>query len=128
MTTPAWALQQAVYAALSAAPSLCGGRIFDAVPKASAFPYIVIGDAIETAQGYGVIEHALTLSVWSRGQGMREVKQTGALIAARLDGAVLPLEGQVLIGLSFRSTDYRRQSDGETWRAALHFRAVTETA
>jgi hypothetical protein len=120
----AWAVQQAVYAALAADPAL---RVFDAVPNAAVFPYVVIGDADEAACGGGLIEHQLTLQVWSRAGGAREPKQIAALVKARLDGAILAVEGETLIGLMFVAANYRRQSDGETWRGTLRFRAVTET-
>ena len=129
MTAAAWALQQAVYARLAADASLaaaCGGRVFDAVPKGAAFPYLVIGEAEETATAAVAVEHALSLHLWSRGGGAREIKQLAAAVRASLDGAALALDGHVLVGLAFVSSDYNRQSDGETWRGSLRFRAVTE--
>lgn len=122
MTAPAWALQQAVYTALAGQM-----RVFDAVPKDAVFPYAVIGDAEEITRGAGLIEHNLVLHLWSRAGGSREVKQLAATIKTRLDGAILTVEGQVLIGVTFVSADYARLSDGETWRGLLRFRAVTET-
>jgi hypothetical protein len=129
MTAAAWSLQQAVFAALTAdsgVTALCAGRIYDAVPKSAAFPYVVIGEAEEQARGAGLIEHTLALHVWSRAGGSREVKQLAAALRGCLDGAILTLNGQALIGLMFLSADYTRQSDGETWRGSIRFRAVTE--
>jgi hypothetical protein len=127
MTSPSWVLQQAVYAALSAdstVTSLCGGRVFDAVPERAAFPYIVIGEAEEA--GAAPVEHRLTLHLWSRGGGCREIKLIANAVRTRLDGAALTLAGHVLIDLAFLTADYHRQSDGETYRGTLNFRAVTE--
>jgi hypothetical protein len=43
-----------------------------------------------------------------------------------LDGAALTLSGHTLVSLAFLSADYSRQSDGETYRGSLRFRALTE--
>lgn len=126
--TAAWALQKAVYAALASDAALavfCGGRVFDAVPKNAAFPYVVIGEA-EERDGGSIATHALSLHLWSRSHGAREIKLIASAVRACLDGAPLALDGHVLIALAFVSADYVRQSDGETWRGSLRFRAVTE--
>ena len=49
MSGASWALQQAVFAALSvsdAIQEIAGDppRVFDAVPRGAAFPYIVVGE------------------------------------------------------------------------------------
>lgn len=134
MNDASWALQQALFAELSAdadVQSLLGDppRLYDAVPREAVFPYAVLGDGQETdastATGQGS-EHLLALHVWSRGQGHREAKQIARAIRACLDGASLVLTGFALVGIAFRSADYARQPDGDTWRATLRFRAVTE--
>ncbi len=105
MTAASWALQQAVFAVLSvsgAVRDIADERVFDAVPRGAAFPYIVVGEGGEadasTATEKGR-EHTLEIHVWSRAGGHKEAK-----LAA----------------------DYSRESDGETYRAVLRFRAVTE--
>jgi hypothetical protein len=122
----AWALQQAVYAKL-VADGVAGGRVFDAVPKGATFPYVVLGDGAEEDAGAPATVHTLTLHLWSRGGGAREIKQLAAAVRASLDGATLAPDGQVLVGLAFVAADYNRQSDGETWRGSLRLRAVTES-
>jgi len=132
MTSASWALQQAVFAALSAdsgVQAVAGERIFDAVPRGAAFPYIVVGEATEKqtgATGGDLSEHALAIHIWSRGGGHREIKQAAQAVCEALDGAALVPGGHSLIGLCFLSADYSRESDGETYRAVLRFRAVTE--
>jgi len=134
MSDANWALQEAVFAELSAnagVQSALGDppRLYDAVPRAAAFPYAALGDGQETdfstATEQGS-EHILALHVWSRGGGHREAKQIAAAIRDCLDGASLALAGFALVGIAFQSADYARQPDGETWRASLRFRAVTE--
>jgi hypothetical protein len=134
MSDANWALQQAIFAELSANAEVQGAlgdppRLYDAVPRDAAFPYAVIGDGQEndwsTATEAGS-EHVLAIHVWSRGGGHREAKGIAAAIRDCLDGAALSLTGFALIGLAFQTADYARQPDGDTWRASLRFRAVTE--
>ncbi|MDR3527230.1 MAG: DUF3168 domain-containing protein [Rhizomicrobium sp.] len=128
----AWALQQAVFAALAntaAVQSQVAGRLFDAVPETAALPYIVLGEAAEhdnaTASEAGS-SHTLLVHIWSRSGGSRESKQIAAAVRSCLDHAGLSLNGHALIDLRFVSADYARQSDGKTFRAVLRFTASTE--
>lgn len=134
MSDANWALQQAVFAELSAnaeVQTVLGDnpRLYDAVPRDAVFPYAVLGDGQEndasTATERGS-EHILAIHVWSRGGGHRECKEVAAAIRDCLDSASLALAGFALVGIAFTSAEYARQPDGETWRASLRFRAVTE--
>ena len=132
MTSASWALQQAVFAALTASPdvqAITGTRVFDAVPRETAFPYIVVGDDAETnwdtATDAGS-EHTLSIHIWSRAGGRKESKLAAEAVRARLDGASLSLSGHTLIDLRYLASDFARETDGETFRATLKFRAVTE--
>jgi len=132
MTSASWALQQAVFAALSvneAVRDVAGERVYDAVPRGSAFPYIVVGDASETSAATATeqaSEHAIEIRIWSRGGGMREIKLAACAVRDALDGAGLALTGHTLVDLRFVSADFARQTDGETYRAVVRFRAFTE--
>ncbi|MDE2182887.1 MAG: DUF3168 domain-containing protein [Alphaproteobacteria bacterium] len=132
MTPASWALQQAVFAVLAtsaAVRALAGERVFDAVPRGAAFPYVVLGDAVETAAGTATddaSEHRLVVRAWSRAGGHRESKLLARAICEALDGAVLDLDGHTLIDLRLREAEYVREHDGATFRAALTFRAITE--
>jgi len=134
MSDASWALQQAVFAELGAnaeVQAVLGDppRLYDAVPRDAVFPYAVIGDGQEndasTATEQGS-EHILAIHIWSRGGGHRECKEIAAAIRDGLGGASLALAGFALVGIAFQSGDYAREPDGETWRASLRFRAVTE--
>jgi len=134
MSSASFALQTAIFAALNAdtgVQSALGNppRLFDAVPRDTAFPYAVLGDATESNYGTATdsaSEHAFAIDVWSRSTGHREPKQIAEAIRAVLDDSALSLAGHVLIDLRHLRTDFLRQSDGQTWRATLRFRAVTE--
>jgi hypothetical protein len=134
MTDANWALQQAVFAELSVNAQVQTAlgdppRLYDAVPRDAVFPYAVLGDGQEndwsTASESGS-EHILTIHVWSRDNGHREAKQIAAAIRGALDGVNLSITGFTLVDLRFQSADHARQPDGDTWRASLRFRALTE--
>jgi hypothetical protein len=134
MSDADWALQQAIFAELSASSDVQAvlgdpPRLYDAVPREAQFPYAVIGDGTEndasTATEMGS-EHLLAIEIWSRSGGHREAKGIARAIRGALDGAALILPGFALIDLAFKTADYIRQPDGQTWRATLRFRAVTE--
>ncbi|HEV2561923.1 MAG TPA: DUF3168 domain-containing protein [Rhizomicrobium sp.] len=129
-----WALQQAVFATLTVSSEVIAvlgnpPRIYDAVPRDAAFPYAAIGDGSEadwsTATEAGS-EHTLAVHVWSRSGGHKECKEIAEAIRDALDGASLSVTGQTLIDIRYLDTDFARAADGETYRASLRFRAVTE--
>ena len=129
-----FALQKAVFAALGADENIKDivddpPRIFDTVPRRTAFPYLVIGDDKEsdwsTTTDRGS-EHQLTIHVYSRAAGHKEARVAADAVVAALDGAALALDGFRLIDLRWLTTDSTRESDGETIHAELRFRAVVE--
>ena len=128
------ALQTAIITALAASPDLTaitGGtaRVYDAVPPGTPYPYVTFGQTIERDWSTGTEdgrEHTLTLHVWSRAPGRREVHTAAGLIRGLLHLAALPLTGFHLVNLRHEFTDARREPDGETYRALVRFRAVTE--
>jgi hypothetical protein len=134
MSSASFALQQAMYAALAgsaALKALIGDppRLFDAVPRGFAFPYVVIGEdneaAWNTADTSGS-EHRLSIHAWSRAGGRKEAKLIADAIRAGLDDAALTLDGHHLVSLNFLSAAFGRDADGKTFRGRIDFRAVTE--
>lgn len=137
MTAPlsaSLALQSAILTALAANPdltALTGGhaRIYDFVPPGASYPYVTFGQSVErdwsTASEDGR-EHTLTLQIWSRAAGRAEVYRAAAVIRAALHLAKLPLTGFNLVSLRYQFQEARRELDGETFRAIVRFRAVTE--
>ena len=129
-----WALQQAIYAALVASGEIKDvvgdpPRVFDAVPRDTAFPYIVVGDGSEsdwsTASDKGS-EHRIEVHAWSRAAGHRETKLVAEAVRDALDLAELDVAGQALVDIRYLSTDFTRDADGETYRAVVRFRAAME--
>lgn len=134
MSAASWALQQAIFAVLTASTDVQDAvgdppRIYDAVPRGAVFPYIVIGDDKETDWSTATepgSAHALTVHIWSRAAGRRETRLAAEAVIGALDGAALDVDGQTLIDLRWLESDSSRESDGETVHAQLRFRAVLE--
>jgi hypothetical protein len=132
MSSASWALQQAIFATLSADMTLSasiGRRLYDAPPRKSDFPYVVFCEDDEAAwntAGDCGSEHNVALHVWSRAGGRKECKEIAASICALLDDAALTPAGHRLISLQFVKATFERIADGKTFRARLIFRAVTE--
>lgn len=127
-------LQAAVVAALSQNATLTemtGGhpRVFDAVPPKTPYPYLTIGQTIERDWSTGSEdgrEHTLTLHVWSKAAGRRQVHEIADVVRGALHLAPLMLSDHRLINIRHEFTDSRREPDNETYRALIRFRAVTE--
>ena len=134
MSSASWALQQAIFAELSASTdlqALIGDplRIYDAVPREAAFPYVVVGDDQVndwSTATEGGSEHLLAIHVWSRNGGCKEAKLIADVVREGLDGASLALTGQTLIDILYQGEETVRETDGETFHATVRFRAVTE--
>jgi hypothetical protein len=134
MSAASLALQTALYGALAAdadVQALLGTppRIYDAVPRNAAMPYLVLGDDRETdagtVTGRGSV-HRFTVHIWSRTPGHSEAKTIAAAVIAALDAAALSPSGFTLTGPYFLGADYARRNDGRTWHATLSFRALLE--
>jgi Protein of unknown function (DUF3168) len=127
------ALQAAIFAALTAnadVTALVGtARIFDDVPPNTPYPYVTFGQTTErdwsTSTEPGS-EHTLTLHVWSKERGRRQAHRIGVALRAALVDTPLILVGHRLINLRHEFSETRREGDGETYRAIVRFRAVTE--
>jgi hypothetical protein len=132
MSSPAHALQKAIYAALvddAGVGALIGDRIHDSAPRNAVFPCVTFGRTTLTDWSTGTeegAEHRLTLDVWSRRGGKSECHAIADAIRARLNDAALPLDGHALVNLRFESADTARDPDGLTWHGVLRLRAVTE--
>jgi hypothetical protein len=133
MSSAGWELQKAVHAALagdSALVALLGGaRIYDDVPRGAEFPYITFGPATVRDWSTGTetaAEHLLSLHVWCRSAGERQVHLILEAVRAALHDAALTLAGHRLVNLRHEISDASRQSDGETYHGLIRFRAVTE--
>ena len=131
----ALALQTGLRAALLAdadlVTALGGEQVFDDVPREAPFPYITVGDidtrdwSTQTSRGH---EHTVTLHVWSRYRGRKQVQELIAEVDRILDGADPVLSGYRLVNLSTVFWTAQREPDGQVYRGTVRLRAVTEPA
>lgn len=129
-----WAVQEAIYAVLTGDATLKGligdpARVFDHVPAASPFPYLVIGEATSApfdAKTEDGMEQTLTIHTWSRYRGLKETKEIMAAVAAALDNQGLVLAGHALVLLRFASGATFLDPDGLTRHGVQRFRALTQ--
>jgi len=133
MASAAWALQQAIFSALSADAGLVallgGARVYDDVPARGDFPYVTFAQSVEREAGTGSdagSEHSVALNVWSRGAGRKQVHEIMGRLRDALHDSALPLTGYRLVNLRHELSETRRNADGETYHGVVRFRAVTE--
>lgn len=133
MTAAALALQTAILdrlradAALAASP--LAARLHDAAPRDAAFPHLVVDEATtrdRSGLDAPLAEHRLTLRLFSRKGGRREVLTLAGLVEAALESADLVLDGHRLVLLRRDATEVRLLKDRLTAEAAMRFVALTE--
>lgn len=128
-----WALQRGVYQALASSPGLTallgGARIYDDAPQSAPYPFITLGQSVLRDWSTGTedgAEHELTLHVWSRAGGKRQVQEITEAIKQALHDKPLMLE--YLINLRHTFSEARLDPDGDTFHGIVRYRAVTEPA
>jgi hypothetical protein len=123
------AIQEALVADAGLTSLLGGARVYDEPPAASAYPYVMLGEARTTDFSTGSEpgeEHQLTLHAYSRQGGHRQAHLIAGALLQALEDAPLPLDDHRLINFRFALADVRREADGRTYHALVRFRAVTE--
>ncbi len=131
--TQSWALQKAVFSALTGNALLLallgGAHIHDRVPADATLPYVTLGDGVwrdwSTSTETGAM-HDMRLHIWVRDGGRRRVRDISDALHACLHDQSLSLESGVLINLRFTQAQILTDPDGETWHGIVSFRAVTD--
>ena len=130
-----WALQRGVYQALTGSPHLTallgGARIYDDAPQSAPYPFITLGQSVMRDWSTGTedgAEHELTLHVWSRAGGKKQVQEIMESVKAVLHDKPLLLEDHYLINLRYGFSEARLDSDGDNFHGIVRYRAVTEPA
>lgn len=125
-------LQAAIYNALTTAPALAGGNVFDRVPESDPFPRITLGDeqviddSTTCQDGWEVYPD---VHCWSRpATGSKgEVKALAAAVKQRVT-AIDAVAGFSLVSLTHQTTRVFRDPDGLTEHAVISFRALIDPA
>ena len=108
---------------------LVGVRVYDDPPPDVVFPYLTLGRAESRpmdASAVEVLEHAVTLHVWSRHGGRAEALDIIAALRAALHNAPLNVTGRRLVLMFVQFTDIFRSGDGRTTHGVVRLRAITE--
>ena len=128
-----WAIQRGIYQALANSTdvtSLLGGaRIYDDPPQAANLPFVSLGQSEFRDWSTGTedgTEHLLTLHVWSRAGGKKQVHEIIEAIRGVLHYKPLALADHHLVNLRHEFSEARPDPDGDTFHGIVRYRAVTE--
>jgi hypothetical protein len=112
--------------------TLFGGvRVYDDAPQAAPYPFITLGQSVIRDWSTGTedgAEHNLTLHVWSRSGGKKQVQQILEAIRVVLHDQPLMLADHHLVNLRHEFSEARLDPDGDTFHGIVRYRAVTEPA
>lgn len=133
MSSAAKDLQRSLYQLMRTHPplvSLLGSaRIYDDVPQRAELPYVTFGQSLvrdwstDTEDGH---EHILTLHVWSRVPGRKQVYEIIDVLKGLLHEQAPVLAEHRIVNLRHELSEARRDGDGETYHGIIRFRIVTE--
>lgn len=123
-------MQKAIYAALTAAPTLVDGKVFDTVPADTVAPYIHIGnqqvldDSDDCAEGWEVFTD---IHIWSEpATGSKlEVQRIGAAVGQRLL-AIAAIDGFRVVIATLENVRYLDDPDGVSKHGVITARHVVE--
>lgn len=126
-------VQRAVYDALTADSQLTDliTGVVDYVEEAQPYPYVVIGEAIETPDNahdrYGN-ETVITLHVWSQYRGFSQALTIAARLIQVLDHRPLTIAGHhhVVTRYEFSQTLTDPEPPGDIRHVPMRFRIVSE--
>lgn len=132
-TAALWVIQKSIYAQLRGSDVLrqiMGDpvRVYDDPPPESNFPYITIGEArTEPFEGIeDAMEHDISLHVYSKYSGRREMKLIIDGIYETLHESDFTISEQCLVNIRFVFADMFRKSDGSVFQGVIRFRVVTQ--
>jgi hypothetical protein len=119
---PSLAVQGGIVARLKDA-GVCDGRVYDAVPKGPAYPYVSVGEGDTVGDDnscFDASEVTVQIDVWSTDVGWPEAKSIASAVRAALK-AELDLEDFANPVTTFRLCRFLRDPDGVTRHAAMQF-------
>ncbi|GGR37979.1 hypothetical protein GCM10010497_46090 [Streptomyces cinereoruber] len=131
---PSWPIQKAVYARLTGDPQLAdllAGGVHDYTPEDTPYPFVVVGEAIDTPDnrhgGYGW-QTVLTLHTWTRAEGNGQAFAIGARLTALLDHQPLTLPGydHLVTRYEYGQILTDPEPPGDIRHLVLRYRIVTE--
>ncbi|MFD6421707.1 DUF3168 domain-containing protein [Streptomyces sp. NPDC060198] len=126
-------IQRAVYAVLTGDEPLGAliAGVYDYLPETADYPFVVIGEAIETPDNshdrYGR-QTVITLHVWTQARGHTEGLTVAARVTALLDHRPLVLDGldHVSTRHEYSQTLTDPEPPGNIRHVVLRYRVITE--
>lgn len=131
MTTPDYALQEALVRACKAAETGAGDNVFDKVPVKAVYPRIVMGPSQVVPVGaacLGAKEVTQQVDIWTDSVGFGAVRKIAGAVVDLVEQEQLQPAGFVIVLAEAGSTDISRQSDGVVSRARISIRAILQPA
>src|SRR5215470_6410382 len=117
-----WSLQRGICQVLANSSELgsllSGTRIYDDPPQAASYPFISLGQSMLRDWSTGTedgAEHLLTLHVWSRAGGKKQVHDIIQAIKSTLHNQPLELVDRELVNLRHEFSEARFDPDGDTF-------------
>ncbi len=127
-----WEIQVSIYEELTGyyhLSSMVGDRIYDRVPQNSDYPYLVLGDDTslpwDTDNTTGS-ENTLTLHVWSRYYGRKEVKDIMKAIYDCLHRKNIEVSGAHTVLCQHEFSESFLDPDGITTHGVIRFRIIID--
>lgn len=129
--TPLGPIQEAVYGVLAADAALGGlvSGVFDEVPETAAYPYVVIGEALEQPDNrHGTFgrQTVITLHVWSKSRGFAEGNAIASRVVALLDHQPLTVVGRHHVVTRYEFSQTLRDPEPHVRHIPIRFRILTE--
>ena len=127
------ALQAAIHARLIAdtsVTSLLGGpKVHDRTPPDETFPYVTFGATASQDWSTGTERgdaHLITINVWSRQQGKKQVLDIAGAVISSLETFVLLPAGHRVVLLRADGVAANYDASLRGYRATVRFEALTE--
>jgi hypothetical protein len=134
MSETLFAVQDAVYDTLMASATIQAvignpARLYDHVIPGVLFPFVAFGDMqaepFDTKDRTGM-EQILSLHIWSRYRGRKEIKDISKAIYNVLHNASLTVTGHEFVSCQFAGAEMRFEDDGLSYHGILRYRVVTQ--
>lgn len=134
MASFSWPVQQSLFNRLktdTALTALATGGIHDGAPQGTPYPYVVIGETTEVPDDaharYGS-QDTITLHIWSRYAGQKEIKQIAARIHELVHHQTWPVNGAVMVNAQVEMLETLRDPDGFSRHGVLRVRVLAQEA
>ncbi len=132
MGSPILAVQTAVYTVLSGDSTLTstlGAGVYDEVPETAKLPYVVVGEAYETADNAHdrkARRTTITVHVWSEQEGFTEPVTIANRVVTLLDHTALAVSGWTHVVTRYDFMQTLRDPDPNLRHVPVRFVVETE--